>query len=83
MLMDDPLMKRNRTFSPLWNRPVQLAAGVIPFIRYVYACPETSARSVSLIRISPHMRLSATVARQPFVRASLMKSPTVRLLKLK
>ncbi len=35
VLIDEPLMKRRRTFSPGTNAPVQLAAGGRPFIRKV------------------------------------------------
>ena len=33
MLDDEPLMKRSRIFSPGLKMPVQLPAGVVPFIR--------------------------------------------------
>ena len=32
-VIDEPLMKRSRSFSPWRNRPVQLPAAVVPFIR--------------------------------------------------
>jgi hypothetical protein len=33
MLIEDPLIMRSRTLSPRRNSPVQLPAGVLPFMR--------------------------------------------------
>ena len=82
-LIDEPLIKRSRTRSPFANVPVQFPAGVTPFVRYVYAYAETSARSVGCMRIAPHARRSANAALSPCERASRTKSAVVRLPRLK
>ena len=49
-----------------------------PFIRYVYAAPLTSARSLGCMRMRAHSRRSASVAAKPSRFASRVKSPSVR-----
>ncbi len=78
--IDEPFTMRKRTRSPGAKRPVQFAAGGLPFTRYVYAWPPTSARSLGAIRIRPHSSRSSSVARKPSRFASRVKSPSVRWL---
>src|SRR3569833_1055083 len=79
-VIDDPLMTLNRTFSPRRNKQVQFPAGVTPFVKYVYACPDTSSKSDAFIRICPHIQRSDTVAGKPFLRVSLSLSVLFRWL---
>ena len=75
-------MKRSRTRSPGLNSPVQLPAGVVPFVRYVSVRADKSPRSVGLMRIWFHMRRLSSAALSPLAETSRKKSIAVGSFRL-
>ncbi len=64
-IMDEPLMKRSRTFSPGMNRPVQFPAGFVPLIEIGIGATRHVSRSDGSMRMRFHMRRFANVSCKP------------------